>query len=194
MTGERKGFCFTMQQEEIWKDIPEYEGLYQASNLGRIKRLKTAVRGAYGNERTLQERICKPHRHPNGYTSVCLCKNGVAKTVSIHRVIATLFLPNPNNLPQVNHKDENKQNNNASNLEWCDAQYNLTFGTRVQRVTKKLCRTVRCYSMDGSVVGVFDGIAIAKRELNLPSGAIPLIVNCCKGKRKTAYGYKWEYV
>ena len=187
-----RDFVFNMI-EEIWKDIPEYEGLYQASNLGRIKRLKGVVRIGRGNTRVLPERICKPSQLKNGYLSVRLSKNGVEKTMYVHRIIASVFIPNPNCLSQVNHRDECITNNVASNLEWCTQQYNLTYGTRVHRVRQRLCRPVKCCSKDGVVISVYDGISDAVRFLNLPKTAIPNIIGCCNGNKRTAYGYKWEY-
>lgn len=193
MTGERKGFCFTMQQEEIWKDIPEYEGLYQASNLGRVKGLRRDVPTCYGKNKTVSERICKPTLHNNGYVSVLLSKDGVKKMISVHRLVAEAFLPNPDNLPQVNHKDENKQNNAVVNLEWCTASHNINYGTRNQKVANKRSRKVKCYSLDGELINVYNGITESMRNLKLPTHAISLIIKCCKGKVSSAYGYKWEY-
>ena len=99
--------------EEIWKDIKGYEGLYKVSNLGKIKSLKRNI-----NKRKCDEIIKKPSILPKGYLQMALCKNGNTKYTSIHRLVAEAFIPNPYNLPCVNHKDNNPQNNVVSNLEW----------------------------------------------------------------------------
>ena len=91
---------------ENWKDVPGYEGLYQISNLGNVKSL-------YSNK------ILKPSIDKYGYTRFSATKDKIQKTLIIHRLVAKLFIPNPNNLPQVNHKDGNKKNNCKNNLEWC---------------------------------------------------------------------------
>lgn len=107
---------------EIWKDITGYEGLYQVSNLGRVK----STQYFHGTN----ERILKPISTHNGYFRVHLRKDGKLKTFKIHRLVAEAFIPNPDNLPQINHKDEDKTNNRVDNLEWCSARYNCNYGGR----------------------------------------------------------------
>ena len=98
--------------KEIWKNIPEYVGIYEISNLGNI-------RSVYNNNKPLKLSIGK-----NKYVTVSLYKNKIGKTFNVHRLVAQVFIPNPNNLPCVNHKDENRSNNCVDNLEWCTYLYN----------------------------------------------------------------------
>lgn len=102
--------------EEIWKDVPGYEGIYVVSSFGRIRNLVSG-------------KFIKPSQKNDGYCRVCLSKNGCGKCINIHRLVAQVFIPNPDNLPQVNHRDEDKTNNNVTNLEWCSAKYNINYGT-----------------------------------------------------------------
>lgn len=111
---------------EEWKDIEGYEGLYQVSNLGRVKSLWFD-----------KEKILKAYKNRYGYLCIGLCKYGKKKTYKIHRLVASAFIENSNNYPEVNHKDEVKTNNNVNNLEWCTREYNHNFGTRNQRVAEK---------------------------------------------------------
>ena len=120
---------------EIWKDIVGYEGLYQVSNLGNVKRLK-GYKGR-GKGYIVEEHLIKPSISSNGYQNVVLCKNGKTKTFTMHRLVAIAFLYNSDNLPQVNHKDENKLNNCVDNLEWCDSKYNNNYGTRNKKCSDK---------------------------------------------------------
>ena len=114
---------------EEWRDIPGYEGLYQVSNLGRVKSLeKIDARGWHRKEKILVQ-IDNMH----GYYQLMLYKNKNKKKISVHRLVALAFIPNPNNYPCVNHKDENKHNNNADNLEWCTHKYNNNYGTTQER-------------------------------------------------------------
>ena len=113
--------------EEIWKPIEGYEGLYEVSNLGRVRSLD---RFYY---RLHKGKVLSPTKDRYGYLTVTLNCNGKSKTIKIHRLVAQAFLPNPDNLPQVNHKDEVKSNNCVDNLEWCSAKYNVNFGTRQER-------------------------------------------------------------
>ena len=120
---------------EIWKDIVGYEGLYQVSNLGNVKRLK-GYKGR-GKGYIVEEHLIKPSINSNGYQNVVLCKNGKTKTFTMHRLVAIAFLDNSEKLPQVNHKDENKLNNCVDNLEWCDRVYNNNYGTRNKKCSDK---------------------------------------------------------
>ena len=107
---------------EIWKDIEGYEGYYQVSNMGRVYSVKNKM-------------LLKQHLK-QGYFECVLYKNGDRKYIQSHRLVAITFIPNPDGLPQVNHKDENKQNNCVSNLEWCTAEYNINYGSRTERATQ----------------------------------------------------------
>ena len=113
---------------EEWKDIKNYEGLYQISNFGNVKSLKKKA-----GHSTRCEKILKTHLDKDGYVYVTLCKNNKTHLATIHRLIAEAFIPNPDNLPQINHKDEDKTNNNIDNLEWCTCKYNINYGTRTER-------------------------------------------------------------
>lgn len=110
--------------EEIWKDIPGYKG-YKVSNLGNVMSFRRYKTG----------RKLKASLSDGKYLKVAVMQNGQEKTVNIHRLVALSFLPNPNKLPIVNHKDENKTNNRPENLEWCDFKYNSNYGTRNNRIS-----------------------------------------------------------
>ena len=116
--------------KRVWKDIPGYEGLYQVSDTGQVRTLNY--------RRTGQTKILKPGYTKDGYTIVVLCKDGKGKTYTVHRLVALAFIPNADNLTEVNHKDENKTNNHVSNLEWCDRTYNNNYGTRNKRASKTM--------------------------------------------------------
>lgn len=115
---------------KVWKDIAGFEGLYQISINGDVKSLARMR----SDGRPCKERILKVCIQPNGYANVCLHKDGAQYHKLIHRLVAEAFLPNPEGLPQVNHRDECKQNNHKDNLEWCSAKYNLSYGTRGKRL------------------------------------------------------------
>ena len=110
--------------EEVWKDVVGYEDKYQISNLGRIRSLKDT----HGN---YKERLLNPTPNLRGYLGQCVSKDGIKKRITIHRLVAQTFIPNPNNYPEVNHKDEDKNNNSVSNLEWCTRLYNINYGTGI---------------------------------------------------------------
>ena len=134
--------------QEIWKDIyyvdsisgeiVDYRGYYQVSNLGRVKSLSRKIYFGYNNEtlKITKEKILKLKMKSNGYLYVGLHKDGKEKCFHIHRLVAHMFIDNHNCLPQVNHKDENKQNNNIDNLEWCTNEYNQKYGTKNKRAGK----------------------------------------------------------
>lgn len=128
-------------EEEIWKDIKNYEGYYQVSNLGRIRSIDRYIKQYNGynySTRIYKGKILKKEIGTRGYYKVVLQKRRKAKTYNVHRLVAETFIPNPKNLPQVNHKDENKLNNIVDNLEWCTSKYNINFGERNAKVANKL--------------------------------------------------------
>lgn len=158
---------------EVWKDIEGYEGLYQVSSWGRVKRLNTG-------------RILKGRKNTNSYLTVGLCKNGEQKDYLIHRLVAQAFIPNPHNKPQVNHIDENKENNHAENLEWVTAKENNNHGTHNLRASKTKSIPIICIE-----TGIeFYGISECSRQMGLNDGNITSVL---KGKRKTCGGYTFKY-
>ena len=178
---------------EIWRDIKGYEGLYQVSNLGRVKSLGNGCSNAS------KERILKPfidNREGKGYLRVTLCKNGKTKRFQVHRLVAEAFIPNPNNLPFINHKSEIKSQNNVENLEWCDQKYNNSFGTRIERIVKaninhpNKSKPVLQYDLEGNFIKEWESTMEIDRQLGF---AHTNISKCCKGKYKQAYGYIWRY-
>jgi len=104
--------------KEIWKDIKDYEGLYKVSNKGRVKSLRREVAFSFNRTRIIKEKILVPSNHYKGYLYIRLCKFGKIKIYKIHRLVGTMFIKNPKNKLQINHKDCNKSNNNVNNLEW----------------------------------------------------------------------------
>lgn len=124
--------------QEIWKDIEGYEGLYQVSNLGRVKSLDKYINSGIKNNSYVKrkEKILKL-KFNQGYYEVTLTHNHKRRFCKVHRLVAQAFIPNPNNFPQVNHKDENKLNNCVENIEWCDAKYNCNYGTRNSKIYNK---------------------------------------------------------
>ena len=159
---------------EIWRDIKGYEGLYQVSNLGNVRRLV--------GFRCRNERIIKPRKKANGYLQVILQDNGIKKCVHIHRLVAEAFIPNTDNLPEVNHIDEDKTNNRVSNLEWCTRKYNAEYS---------LAKPVNQYTLSGEFVKQWVSTRAIERQCGVHQQNI---WHCCKGKIKSAYGFKWYYV
>ena len=176
---------------EIWKDIKGYEGLYQVSNLGRVKSVERKVRHNYGGLKTVPERILKGSPDGDGYLYVSLSKENHKRNPKIHKLVANAFLLNPDNLPQVNHIDENKENNRVSNLEWCSSLYNLQYSDIIHKGNLARSRAVKQYSLNGEFLNEFNSISEARKAINAKSHIG--IIKCCQHKQKTSYGYKWEY-
>lgn len=172
--------------KEIWKDIPEYEGLYQVSNYGNVKSLSKTIIRSNGYKQTFKERKLKPRLSKNGYLTVMLFKNKEGKTKAIHKLVAKTFILNNKNKRCVNHKDENKLNNCVDNLEWCSYKYNNNYGTKNE--SKKV--KVNQYDLEDNFIKTWDCISRVEKQLKINHRNICL---CCKNKRKSAGGYKWKY-
>ena len=119
---------------EEWRPIEGYEGLYEVSNTGRVRSLDRYVKGKGESYRLQKGKMLSPIKNKYGYLQVNLCCNGKNKMFLVHRLSAQAFIPNPDNLPEINHKDENPGNNSVDNLEWCDRSYNNNYGTRKDKV------------------------------------------------------------
>lgn len=164
---------------EIWRDVPGYEGLYMVSNTGKIMSFqKVGLFGKNNNGRLLKQRTDK-----FGYKFVFLSKDGIKKRGSVHRLVAMAFIPNPDNLPQVNHKDETRDNNVIGNLEWCTVVYNNRYGNRRQKSS-------------ASSRGENNGRAILteKQVLEIRKTYIPGDKIYCKRKLAEKYGVTYETI
>lgn len=153
-------------------DIAGYEGLYAVTDCGKVWSYR-------------KNTFLKPF-FARGYPKVRLYKDGANEQISVHRIVARAFLPNPQNLPQINHKDENKKNNCVDNLEWCDTKYNINYGKHNENVARSHCKKVYCVELGR----VFESAKLAAMQLGLFDSNI---AKCCKGKYKTTGGYHWKY-
>lgn len=177
--------------EEIFKDIKDYEGLYQVSNLGRVKSIEHYVNSNLG-QRLVKERLLSKAKDKKGYYRVTLWKDNKDKHYLVHRLVAETFIPNPENLPTVNHKDENPSNNCVDNLEWCTNHYNLHYGNCITKISTTLGKPVLQYTLDMELVAEYPSAAEAFRQTGITQGNIN---KCCNGKYgfKTAGGYIWKF-
>ena len=175
---------------ETWKDVAGYEGLYQVSDQGNVRSKRRF--GSKGG-------ILKPKVDRDGYLQVGLSQNGQQKSFYIHRLVATAFIPNPSNLPVINHKDENPKNNAVDNLEWCTTKYNLNYGTCRARLAAKLkgkfvngplAKAVLQYDKSGNFVREWPSTIEVQRQTGFTQSHIS---GCCRGRYKSAYGYIWRF-
>ena len=181
--------------DEEWRPIAGYEGLYAVSNMGRIKSLPRDT----GNQYRERETILKLRSYKTGYRYVNLYKDHKMKSATVHRLVTIAFIPNPDNLPCVNHKAENKGNNCVWNLEWCSKKYNNIYGSRIKAIANKLTgrtntkssKTVLQYDRQGNLIQKWPSTAEIQRQLGIPSAHISM---CCHNKIKTARGYVWRYL
>ena len=177
-----------MQEKEIWQDIKGYEGFYKISNYGRIKSLSTEYKMPNGGIAKRKGRILKQSKNKiNNYRVVTL-NYQERKRFYVHRLVAYTFIPNLKNLPQVNHIDGNKDNNNVWNLEWCSAKQNVQHSIKNNLRKSK---AINQYDIDGKFIREWGSIKEASTVLHIPDSNI---INCCKGKCKIIGGYIWKYV
>lgn len=164
-------------EEEIWKNIEGYDGMYRISNLGNV----------YSKH---INRNLKPGKTQDGYLYVMLRKDRKQRIHLIHRLIATYFIPNPDNLPVINHKDENKTNNSIDNLEWCTYSYNNTYNGIHEKSVKLISKHIYVYNDNGELVSEYDSTRDAARKLNYSFGCIAM---CCNNQLLTYKNLVWSY-
>lgn len=182
----------------VWKPVVGYEGLYEVNNDCDVK--------SFNYNHTGKEKLLKPSLDKDGYKHYSLHKNGAIKNMSAHRIGMTAFIPNPDNLPCVNHKDENKGNNyihinpdgtvdpDKSNLEWCSVSYNNNYGAKPEIIGEKLSKPVLQFSLSGEFIKEYKSAAEAERQTGVLNSGISM---CCRGVYKTAgtngVRYIWRY-
>lgn len=212
------------KQVEEWRPVKGYEGLYEVSSLGRVKSLDRWVEHGRKGKQFVSERILKAKgQDRHGYNrSLILSKEDKHRCVKAYRLVAEAFLPNPDNLPEVNHKDEDKTNDCVDNLEWCTGIYNLTYGTRIQRIADKLrgkplseehkaklrgrtisteeskrrmrpyMKEVEQYTPNGEFIARYESSMEAQRQTGVCNANI---LRCCNSdnEQHQAGGFRWRY-
>lgn len=206
---------------EIWKWIPGYEGYYMASTHGRVKSVDRYVNSKWDNQYFIKGKILKQTTNRDEYKTVVLHKNGKKNLYFIHRLVAMCFIPNPNNYPIINHKDQNPSNNYYKNLEWCSYKYNNNYADRNKKLSQALkgrtfteehkrkmrenhadfkgknhpkAKAVLMFDLNGKFIQRFDCVADANEYLGKPRHSDNIGI-CLRGKpgHKTAYNHKWIY-
>lgn len=173
--------------QEIWKDVIGYEEQYQVSNLGNIRSKNRVIVDSLGRKRKLQSQKIRIQTSKTGYKQVLLHKDGEMRTHLVHRLVAEAFIPKTEtNKNEINHKDENKSNNTVDNLEWCDHKYNINFGTRTEKTSKKVYQ----YTKVSKKINEYQSAWEVHRQLGYDQSSI---CRACNGVQKTAYGYIWSY-
>ena len=170
--------------EEVWKDVEGYEGLYQVSNLGNIRSMPRKWC------KTKSVKILEPIVRKDGYMQITFSKEGISENFLIHRLVANAFIPNIDNLPQINHIDEVKSNNNSKNLEWCTSLYNNNYGTKIQRTIDKNNKKVNQYDLNGKYIKTWESIKQAQDYYNIKH-----ISSCCNLNKSysTVNGFQWRF-
>lgn len=175
--------------KERWRWVDGYEGLYMVSDRGRVMSVPKTAEKSNGVSVSYSGQVLEQAFDLKGYPHVALSRNGSLKTYAVHRLVAKAFVANPANHSCVNHIDENKSNNIATNLEWCSVEYNNRYGSRGERISRSTGKPVQMIQ-SGLVVKEFASTKDAERTIGVCSSHVS---ECCNGIRKTASGYVWRY-
>ena len=175
---------------EQWRDIEGYSDLYMISDHGRVMRIGQDITRKDGAQVYYPTRLLKPRKNSAGYLRVQLCRNGRPKWFFIHRLVAEAFCGGYFEGAEVNHKDENKENNHAMNLEWCTPSYNCSYGSKPEATRRAHSKMVVQYSLSGERLRYFPSTHSAARETGCNQGHIASV---CNGRRETTGGYIWKY-
>lgn len=173
---------------EIWRAVNDYEGLYEVSNLGRVKSLAKIHGRGRGSMR--EEKILKSGNDSRGYSKISLCKNGEEKCFRIHRLVAEAFIENPENKPEVNHKFGIKTDNRASQLEWTTNLENMRHAFKTGLKNNDHSKKKVAQIKNGEIVKVWESQTEVEKKLGVSQNHIS---SCCHGKQKTAGGFKWKF-
>lgn len=180
--------------QQIWKDIPDYEGRYQVSNFGEVKSLKRKIVDSLGRPRTIPEKIITGYIDPStGYSMVNLMNQDKVRHTSVHRLVASLFIPNPDHKPQVNHINFCRYDNRFENLEWVTAKENANHSVKAGRrddQIKKESKPIAQLNLNGDLVKVWPSGRRAARELGIIQGGISMVA---RGKQKRYMGFIWRF-
>lgn len=168
-------------EEEIWKDIPGYEGKYQVSNIGRVRSLDYINTG--------KTKVMVPHLH-YGYYQILLFKGGKMKCIRVHQLVARAFIPNPENKPCIDHINAIKTDNRVENLRWCTYKENSNNPITKPKLGKCFCKPVIQMDKNGTFIREWPSATAAAAALNIKRGPISA---CCLGKSKISYGYLWKF-
>lgn len=175
---------------EEWRAVPGFEGYYEVSNLGNVRSIDREVIMKNGVKRKTRGRMLRlgKYNSQSSYAGVTFCVDGVPSKHSVHRLVASAFIPNPDNLPEINHKDEDKRNNTVENLEWCDRKYNALYGTA--NIRKAMTQGKPVLQMkDGKIVNAYPSAGLAAACTGATQGGIS---SCCRGEMRTSGGYEWK--
>lgn len=185
-----------MTESEVWKDVAEYEGFYQVSNKGNVRSVER--RDSRGCRR--RGRVLKPGYDGSGYPQVNMYQNGKLKTKKVHRLVADAFIPNPKGFLEVNHKNENKTNNELSNLEWCTREYNINHGTLIERSAQTRSKKVKAVNTKTGDVVIFSSTTeVGHKGYNQGNvsracrGAYKNNTGKLVGDGRTYKGFRWSY-
>jgi len=183
----------------IWKDVIDYEGLYKVSNLGRVKSLNRYVDGKNGHLQFKEGIILHNNIGSNGYPKIDLSKNGNIKTATIHRIMAMVFIPNPENKSQINHKNSVRNDNRIPNLEWATSSENVQHGWDNGRVSvhkgkfgskSQTAKPIIQYDLNNNIITEYGSIIDASQTTGINKDSIS---RCCRNVNKKAGNYKWKF-